>query len=136
MKTLPGGTVTSPKGFLAGATRAGLKTGDRLDLGILYSEVSCASAGLFTTNRIKAAPVICCQKHIAAGKSRAIVANAGCANACNGERGLEDAAEMARLAARRLGIEPQDVLVASTGVIGDRLPIDLIVTGIERVALS
>ena len=136
MKTLPGGTVTSPRGFLAGATRAGLKTGDRLDLGILYSEVSCVAAGLFTTNRIKAAPVIWCQKHIAAGKSQAIVANAGCANACNGERGLEDAAEMARLAARRLGIEPQDVLVASTGVIGERLPIDLIGTGIERVALS
>ena len=136
MKTLPGGTVTSPRGFLAGATRAGLKTGDRLDLGILYSEVSCVAAGLFTTNRIKAAPVLWCQKHIAAGKSQAIVANAGCANACNGERGLEDAAEMARLAARRLGIEPQDVLVASTGVIGERLPIDLIGTGIERVALS
>ncbi len=136
MKTLPGGTVTSPKGFLAGATRAGLKTGNVLDLGILYSEVSCVAAGLFTTNRIKAAPVLWCQKHIAAGKSQAIVANAGCANACIGEQGLEDAAEMARLAARRLGIEPQDVLVASTGVIGERLPIDLIGTGIEKVALS
>ncbi|HUU63335.1 MAG TPA: bifunctional glutamate N-acetyltransferase/amino-acid acetyltransferase ArgJ [Dehalococcoidia bacterium] len=136
MKTLPGGTVTSPRGFLAGATRAGLKTKGDLDLGILYSEVSCVAAGLFTTNRIKAAPVIWCQRHIAAGKSQAIVANAGCANACIGEQGLEDAAEMARLAARRLGIEPQDVLVASTGVIGERLPIDLIGIGIERVALS
>jgi glutamate N-acetyltransferase/amino-acid N-acetyltransferase len=136
VKTLTGGTVTSPKGFLAGATRAGLKTGNVLDLGILYSEVSCVAAGLFTTNRIKAAPVLWCQKHIAAGKSQAIVANAGCANACIGEQGLEDAAEMARLAARRLGIEPQDMLVASTGVIGERLPIDLIGTGIERVVLS
>jgi len=136
VKTLTGGTVTSPKGFLAGATRAGLKTGDVLDLGILYSEVSCVAAGLFTANRIKAAPVLWCQKHIAVGKSQAIVANAGCANACIGEQGLEDAAEMARLAARRLGIEPQDVLVASTGVIGERLPIDLIGTGIEKVALS
>ena len=107
-----------------------------LDLGILYSEVSCVAAGLFTTNRIKAAPVLWCQQHIAAGKSQAIVANAGCANACIGEQGLEDAAEMARLAARRLGIEPQDVLVASTGVIGERLPIDLIGTSIERVVLS
>jgi len=62
MKTLPGGTVTSPKGFLAGATRAGLKTGDMLDLGILYSEVSCVATGLFTTNRIKAAPVRWCKK--------------------------------------------------------------------------
>ena len=136
MKAIPGGTITSPKGYVAGATSAGLKTGDMLDLGILYSEVSCVAAGLFTTNRIKAAPVLWCQKLIAAGKSQAIVVNAGCANACTGERGLEDAAEMARLAARRLGIEPQDVLVASTGVIGERLPIDLIGTGIERVALS
>ena len=136
MKTLPAGTVTSPKGFLAGATRVGLKTEDRLDLGILYSEVSCTSAGLFTTNRIKAAPVIWCQRHIAAGKSQAIIANAGCANACIGERGLEDAAEMARLAAGRLQIEPQDVLVASTGVIGERLPIDLIRKGIEMVVLA
>ena len=136
MKSIPGGTVTSPKGFVAGATRAGLKTGDMLDLGILYSEVSCVAAGLFTTNRIKAAPVLWCQEHIADGRAQAIVANTGCANACTGERGLEDAAEMASLAAKRLGIAPQDVLVASTGVIGEPLPIGLIGANIERVALS
>ncbi len=135
-KSIPGGTITSPNGFLAGATRAGLKTKGGLDLGILYSESPCAAAGLFTTNRIKAAPVLWCQQHIADGRAQAIVANAGCANACTGERGLEDAAEMASLAAKRLGISPQDVLVASTGVIGERLPIGLITANMQKVALS
>jgi len=136
MKSIPGGTVTSPKGYVAGATSAGLKTKGGLDLGILYSEVPCVAAGLFTTNRVKAAPVLWCQKHIAARRARAIVANAGCANACTGERGFEDAAAMANLAAKRLGIAPQEVLVASTGVIGERLPIGLIGANMEKVALS
>ena len=135
-KVIPGGTVTSARGFLAGATRAGLKTKGGLDLGILYSEVPCVAAGLFTSNRIKAAPVILCQERIANGKGQAIVVNAGCANACIGEQGLEDAAEMASLGAKKLGISAQDVLVASTGVIGMRLPMELIGSGIEKVALS
>ena len=135
-KSIPGGTITSAKGFLAGATCAGLRTRDGLDLGILYSEVPCVAVGLFTTNRIKAAPVALCQKHLVSRRGQAIVVNAGCANACTGERGLEDAAEMANLAAARLGIAPEDVLVASTGVIGTRLPIELISGSMDRVALS
>ncbi len=135
-KVIPGGTVTSAQGFLAGATHAGLKTRGGLDLGILYSEVPCVAAGLFTSNRIKAAPVLLCQKHIATGRGQAIVVNAGCANACTGGEGLEDAAEMASLGAKKLGISPQDVLVASTGVIGTRLPLELINAGLEKVALS
>lgn len=139
MKSIPSGTITSPKGFLAGATGAGLKTKGGLDLGILCSENSgspCVAAGLFTTNRIKAAPVALCQKHIADGRAQAIVVNAGCANACVGEQGLEDAVAMAGLSAKRLGIATEDVLVASTGVIGERLPIGLIAGSIEKVALS
>ena len=93
-EVIPGGTVTSAQGFLAGATRAGLKTRGGLDLGILYSEVPCVAAGLFTGNRIKAAPVLLCQEHIANGKGQAIVVNAGYANACTGEQGMEDAAEI------------------------------------------
>ena len=135
-KVIRGGTITSPRGFLAGATCASLKTRGGLDLGILYSEVPCVAAGLFTSNRIKAAPVLLCQKHIAKGKAEAIVVNAGCANACTGEQGLEDAARMASLAAKKLGTSPHDVLVASTGVIGKRLPMELISAGIENVALS
>jgi len=135
-EVIPGGTITSAKGFRAGATRAGLKTRGGLDLGILYSEVPCVAAGLFTGNRIKAAPVLLCQEHIAGGRGQAIVVNAGCANACTGEQGVEDAAEMASLGAKKLGISAQDVLVASTGVIGMRLPMELISAGIEKVALS
>jgi len=133
---IPRGTITSPGGFLAGATRAGLKVKGGLDVGILYSEAPCVAAGLFTNNRIKAAPVVWCQEHIADNRGQAIVVNSGCANACTGEQGLADAAAMANLVAKRLGVVPEDVLVASTGVIGDRLPIELIADSIEKVALS
>jgi len=129
------GTITSARGFFAGATHAGLKTSGGLDLGILYSEAPCTVAGLFTTNRVKAAPVHLCQKHLADSRAQAIVVNAGCANACTGEQGMADAAAMSHLVAKKLGIAPEDVLVASTGVIGRGLPMELVAKGIEKVAL-
>ena len=103
---IPGGSVTSPKGFCAGATHAGIKkqTKESLDLGILFSEELCAATALFTTNRIKAAPVVLCQQRLQNGRALAVVANSGCANACTGEQGLADAAEMADLAAKGIGI--------------------------------
>jgi len=90
---IPGGTVTTPAGFSAGAVHAGIKTrGERvLDLGILYSEVSCTAAGVLTTNKVKAAPVLVCQEKLEGRKARAIVVNSGCSNACTGEQGLADA---------------------------------------------
>lgn len=132
------GTVTTPKGFLAGATYAGLKKRVKgvLDLAILSAEVPCAGAALFTTNRIKAAPVVLSRQRLQSGKVSAIVVNSGHANACVGEVGLGDAAEMANLAARNLKVSPEAVLVASTGVIGKRLPMDLIKTGIKRIRIS
>jgi glutamate N-acetyltransferase/amino-acid N-acetyltransferase len=131
---IPQGGVTSVRGFLAGAVRAGIREDvDKLDLGILYSEQPCAAAGVFTSNRVKAAPILLCQKHLADGRAQAIVANSGCANACTGEEGLRDAYEMAELTAARLGIEPQDVVVASTGVIGTSLPMDRIRAGIGDI---
>ena len=138
MKARPveGGTVTSPRGFVAGATYAGLKVKGGLDVGILYSEAPCVAAGLFTTNRIKAAPVTCSQKHLADGRARAIVVNSGCANACTGDQGMRDAEAMAEMAARKLGIAPGDVVVASTGVIGERLPTERVAAGVEKVSLS
>ena len=137
-KPIPYGTVTSPQGFLAGATYAGIKTeGERLlDLGILCSEVPCVVAGVFTTNKVKAAPVVLCQEKLAVGRAQAIVVNSGCANACTGGQGLADSAEMADLAAKKLGISPQEVLVASTGVIGVPLPMECLRTGIEGILLS
>ena len=132
------GTVTSPMGFHAGAIDAGIKekAEGSLDLGILFSEVPCAATALFTTNKIKAAPVVLSQRRLKSGRAAAVVVNSGCANAFTGERGLADATEMADLAARGSGISPEDVLVASTGVIGQPLPMELIRGGIGRIALS
>ena len=131
------GSVTSPEGFCAGATYAGIKRNkDSLDLGILFSEAPCVAAGLFTTNRIKAAPVTLSQERLRKGEAVAVVVNSGCANACTGEQGLADATEMANLVAKNTGLLPEDVLVASTGVIGQRLPIKQIGAAIDRITLS
>ena len=132
------GTVTSPRGFYAGATYAGIKkkTDGVLDLAILFSEVPCTAAALFTSNRIKAAPIVLCQQRLKTGRAVALVVNSGCANAFTGEAGLADAAEMADLAARGIGVSAEDVLVASTGVTGQRLPLELIRAGIGQIALS
>lgn len=133
---IPSGSITSASGFLAGAVRAGIKTKDELDLGIIHSEVSCTSAGIFTTNAVKSAPVILSQRRIAKERAQTIVANSGCANACVGKQGLADALEMANLAAVQLGTSPEEVLVASTGIIGVPLPMDKIRAGISRMALT
>ncbi len=132
------GTITSPRGFHAGATDAGIKEKAKgsLDLGILFSEAPCVATALFTTNKIKAASVVLCQQRLKSGRAVVVVVNSGCANAFTGERGLADAAEMADLAARGSGISPEDVLVASTGVIGQPLPMELIRAGVEQIALS
>jgi len=135
---IPGGTVTSPEGFIAGATYTGMKkkAEGALDLGLLFSEAPCVATGVFTTNRIKANTVVLCQQRLQSGKALALVVNSGCANACNGEQGLADAAEMASLTARKIGVSPEDVLVASTGVVGQPLPMRLIKAGIKRIVLS
>jgi len=135
---IPEGTVTSPKGFQAGATGAGVKKEAKhgLDLGILFSETPCVATAVFTTNKIKAAPVILSQERLQGGRAVAVVVNSGCANACTGEQGLRDAVEMAGLAAERIGVSPEDVLVASTGVIGEQLPMKLIRAGVGQIVLS
>ena len=133
-----GGTVTNPGGFLAGATYAGLKTyaEDKLDLGIILSESPCTTAGVFTTNAIRSPSVTVTQEHVNAGPARALIVNAGIANTCVGEQGYTDAKEMTALTARRLGLQPEEVLVCSTGVIGVELPMSLIRTGVEQIDLS
>ena len=132
------GTITSPKGFLAGATYIGLKTygSNPLDLGIIASEASCVAAGMFTTNKVKAAPVVLSQSRINGKKAQAIVVNSGCANAFTGEQGMTDAAEMASLTAEKLDLLPEEVLVASTGIIGVPLQMERIRAGIEKIALT
>ncbi|MFC2056765.1 bifunctional glutamate N-acetyltransferase/amino-acid acetyltransferase ArgJ [Chloroflexota bacterium] len=135
---IPGGTVTSPQGFYAGATYAGIKkqAEPSLDLGILFSEMPCATAGLCTGSRIKSAPVTLCQESLQEGRAVAVVVNSGCANAYTGEQGLADAAEMAALTAEGIGVSSEDVLVASTGVTGQPLPMELIRFGINQIILS
>ncbi len=133
---IPSGTITSAKGFLAGAIHAGIKTKDKLDLAILYSEMPCIAVGFFTTNRIKSAPVILSQRHLLRRQAQAIVVNSGCANACLGEQGIADASEMASLTARKLAIKAEDVLVASTGITGIPLPMDRIRYGIKETELN
>jgi glutamate N-acetyltransferase/amino-acid N-acetyltransferase len=129
------GTVTSPVGFLAGATGAGLKK-DGADLGILYSEAPCSAVGMFTASRIKAAPVVVTQRRLPSETVRAVVVNSGCANASVGETGLKDAVRMAELAADKIGVPSESVLVASTGVIGKRLPLKLIEAGVGQISIS
>jgi len=129
------GTVTSPQGFLAGAVEAAIKYKGRLDLGLLYSEAPAVSAAVFTRSKVKAAPIILSMKNNEKGRARAVVVNSGCANACTGDRGLQDAAEMAALAAKKLGIRADQVMVASTGVIGNVMPIDRIQKGIGKIEL-
>jgi glutamate N-acetyltransferase/amino-acid N-acetyltransferase len=107
-----------------------------LDLGILFSEVPCAVAGRFTKNRIKAAPVQWCQEIVKSGKAQAVIVNSGCANACTGAQGMKDAKAMAQAAAMKLDIPDDTVLVASTGVIGVKLPVDKIEAGAMMMKLS
>ncbi|MDH5696008.1 MAG: bifunctional glutamate N-acetyltransferase/amino-acid acetyltransferase ArgJ [Dehalococcoidia bacterium] len=135
---IPEGSLTSPEGFFAGATSAGInkKARDKPDLGILFSETPCTAAAVFTTNRIKAAPVVLSQQRLKQGRAGAVVVNSGNANALTGDRGLKNAAEMAKLTAEGIGILPEDVLVASTGVIGVPLPMKKIRAGIEQIILS
>ncbi|MFC2048299.1 bifunctional glutamate N-acetyltransferase/amino-acid acetyltransferase ArgJ [Chloroflexota bacterium] len=135
---MPEGSVTSPKGFCAGATYAGIKKNakNRLDLGLLFSEAPCVTVGLFTSSKIKSAPVVLCQERLTKGKAMAVVVNSGCANASTGKQGLVDATEMAALAANGIGVEEEEVLVASTGVIGQPLPMEMIRTAMGQVILS
>lgn len=132
------GTVTSANGFEAGATFAGLKTyaEDKLDLGILLSRKPTTAAGVFTTNRLKSPSVIVTQEHIANGEAHAVVVDSGIANACVGEVGYKDAKAMALATAQHLGLDLEDVLVCSTGVVGVELPMSLIRSGIGRIIVT
>ena len=113
-------------GFKGSAVAAGLKKDGAMDLALIVSEREAVAAGVFTTNRVTAAPVILSQEHIKGGKAKAIIVNSGNANACTGKNGLRDAQTTVDLVADALGVKPEEVLVASTGVIGAPLDMDLI----------
>lgn len=126
--------ITFPKGFTAAGIKAGIKKSGNLDLALIYSDRAAAVAGTFTKNQVAAAPVYVSKDVVHNGTARAIVANAGCANACTGEPGLADAEEMGMLAGQALGCQAKEVIVASTGVIGVRLPMEKIRAGIKEAA--
>jgi glutamate N-acetyltransferase / amino-acid N-acetyltransferase len=127
------GGVTAARGFLASAVSCGIKNPavSRLDLALVYSEVPCTSAGTFTTNRVKAAPVKLSQANLRKGDIRAIVANSGNANACTGVQGINDANAMALAVAKPLGLKRTEVGVCSTGVIGLPMPMMRVEQGFE-----
>lgn len=124
-----------PNGFFAAGIHAGIgKHRQKKDLAIFYSAKKCNAAAVFTTNRVKAAPVTLSEKKLKTGKASAIVVNSGCANACTGSRGARDAQKICALAAMRFSLKPENILVASTGVIGEFLPMKKIEAGIEKLS--
>ncbi|UCG54783.1 MAG: bifunctional glutamate N-acetyltransferase/amino-acid acetyltransferase ArgJ, partial [Dehalococcoidia bacterium] len=138
IELIPDGTVTSAKGYSAGATFAGINkhSKHKLDLGILLSEVPCSTVGVFTKNKIKAAPVLLCRQKLPSSTIKAVVINSGCANTSTGEAGMKDAIAVTASAAQKIEARTQDVLIASTGIIGTRLPLDSIKEAMKKIALS
>lgn len=130
------GGITEPKGFCAAATHSDIrgKQDGRLDTGIIYSETPCSAAGVFTKNAVKAAPVLDCQRILDTGSDiHGVIVNSGNANACTGKQGMADSREMLRFAESSTGCPESSFLVCSTGRIGDLLPMDRLMPGIEEV---
>jgi len=132
MKTIQGG-ITAPKGFIAHGLSAGIKRSGKPDLGLIVSDFPAVTAGVFTKNSIKAAPLVVSMKHVKKGVGRAVLVNSGNANCYTGEFGLKYALSSTELLAKMLGIKPADVLVASTGIIGKQLPYNKIVDALPRL---
>jgi len=127
-------SVTGPQGFLAAGYASGVKVSGKPDLGLLVCPTGATAAAVFTTNKIVSAAVQINREHMARRKTYAVVVNSGNANACTGKLGLANARKMCATTARYLGVEPDEVLVASTGIIGHQLPMDRVTQGIADAA--
>jgi glutamate N-acetyltransferase/amino-acid N-acetyltransferase len=127
-------SITAAKGFAAGAVHAGIRK-EKLDLALVHSLVPATGAGMFTVNRVQAAPVVVSREHLELAQPQAIVANSGVANAATGAAGIDAARVSAKAAGAKLGVAPEQVLVLSTGVIGQPLPVDRVVAGITRIVM-
>src|SRR4051812_5325402 len=114
--------IPLPKGFVAGGVNSGVRR-YRPDLGVLFSDRPCSSAGVFTKNTFKAAPVLYNRALLPSDSIRGLICNSGQANSATGEDGVKDNLELARACAKELGVNPENILVASTGVVGERLPL-------------
>ena len=125
--------ITAPKGFKAAGIHCGIKKSKK-DLALIFSDSPATAAGVFTLNKVQAAPVLLCKQHLNKSNTfRAIIVNSGNANACTGVKGYEDAINMAEKTAEVLGLDPKEVFVSSTGVIGEMLPMDKLLTGIDSI---
>ena len=129
-------SVTAPKGFVASGVHCGIRKRDRRDLALLRSLEPATGAGMFTINRVQAAPVVVCKEHLAQAQPQAVVVNSGNANAATGAAGIAHARATAATAAQVLGVCAEQVLVLSTGVIGEPLPVAKVLTGVAQAALQ
>ena len=133
IKKIEGG-VCAAKGYKANGIHCGIRHNTtKNDLSMIFSDVPANAAGVYTTNLVKGAPIYVTKKHIANGVAQAVIVNSGNANTCNAD-GIEIAEKMCALTGSALGIDPHDVIVASTGVIGQRLDITPIANGMEKLA--
>jgi glutamate N-acetyltransferase/amino-acid N-acetyltransferase len=132
-KFIDGGSVTSAKGFVAAGIFSGIKK-QKKDLSLIYSEKNCTAAGTFTLNKVKAAPLLVSRNVIKNKKTvKAVLINSGNANACTGDKGFEDALAMQKHCADKLGVNPDEVIISSTGVIGQLMPMDKLLSGIDQI---
>jgi glutamate N-acetyltransferase/amino-acid N-acetyltransferase len=127
-------SITAPTGFVASGIHCGIRKNERLDLALVRSLAPATGGGMFTANRVQAAPVVVCKEHLELAQPQAVVVNSGVANAATGERGVLDARATAAEAARVLGLDVEEVLVLSTGVIGALLPLSNVVAGVRAAA--
>jgi glutamate N-acetyltransferase/amino-acid N-acetyltransferase len=133
MREIDGGSVTTPQGYRAAGIACGIKPSGSTDLSLTVSDRPATAAAVYTTNRVQGAPIPVCRSHLQDGRAQAVIINSGISNVCNGDRGHRDALRMCEAAAERLGLATEEVLVCSTGVIGVRLPMGKIESGIPQV---
>ena len=129
-------SITAPKGFVAAGIHSGIRKNGRRDLALVRSLEPATGAGMFTANRVQAAPVVVSRGHLELAEPQAVVVNSGVANAATGVQGIADARATAAEAGRMLGIAPEQVLILSTGVIGQPLPIDKVLAGVRSASLQ
>lgn len=125
--------VCAPRGFKAIGKHIGIKKSGSLDLAVIFSEILADAAAVYTSNKVKGAPLLVTKNHLQNSKARAIVVNSGIANVCTGKKGIKDAEEMAKITANELEIKSDDVIVASTGLIGAYLPMEKIKNGLKGI---
>jgi len=131
-----GGGVTAARGFRASAVKAGIKASGKMDAALILSDTDCAAAGAFTLNRVRASSVDWCAKTLPSGTVRAVFCNSGNANACTGIRGKRDTRKIAQMVAQHIGTNEKSILIASTGIIGQFLPMDKLLPVIPKLTES